>query len=155
MRVKREMRSLAKSFRNAFRGVRSVARYERNFRIHICMMVYVLVFSIIGEVEKADILRFILCFGIVMAAELVNTAIELLCDAVSSRFDERIREIKDIAAGAVLVSAISAAAVGLITFFSPDVFGRVISRLISMPYVTALGILSLPLAVWFVMKRGK
>ncbi len=155
MRVKREMRSLAKSFRNAFRGVRSVAKYERNFRIHMCMTFYVLVFSIIGEVQKADVLRFILCFGIVMAAELVNTALELLCDAVSGRFDERIREIKDIAAGAVLVTAISAAAVGLITFLSPDVFGRVISRLISMPYVTALGIISLPLAVRFVMGRRK
>lgn len=155
MRVKREMRSLAKSFRNAFRGVRSVAKHERNFRIHMCMTFYVLVFSIIGEVSKADILRFILCFGIVMAAELVNTSIELLCDAVSGRFDERIREIKDIAAGAVLVTAISAAAVGLITFLSPDVFGRVISRLISMPYVTVLGIISLPFAVRFVMGRRK
>ncbi|MBQ2840320.1 MAG: diacylglycerol kinase family protein [Oscillospiraceae bacterium] len=155
MRMKREMRSLAKSFKNAFCGIYGVIKHERNFRIHICMMLYVILFSVIGQVEKTDVLRFVLCFGAVLAAELVNTSLELLCDAVSSGFDERIREIKDIAAGAVLVTAISSAVVGLITFLDPVVFGRIMKVFFEMPYVAAIVVLTLPFAVRFVVKRGK
>lgn len=153
--MRREIRSLTKSFKNAFRGIASVIRHERNFRIHICMMIYVLVFSVIGEAERADVSRFVLCFGIVLAAELVNTAIELLCDAVAKGFDERIRDIKDIAAGAVLISAISAAVVGLAVFLSPEMLGRIIARLTEMPYLALALVLSVPVAIRFVIKRGK
>lgn len=155
MRANREIRSLAKSFKNAFRGIKSVMKYGRNFRIHICMMIYVLIFSIIGEVGSAEISRFVLCFGIMFSAELVNTALELLCDTVARGYDERIRDIKDIAAGAVLVCAIASAVVGLAVFLSPDVFWRIMSRLWELPLLTAALVLSLPLAVWFIIKRGK
>ena len=155
MRMKREMKCLAKSFKNAFRGIYGVMKYERNFRIHICMMLYVLLFSVIGQVEKSDVLRFVLCFGAVMSAELINTSLELLCDAVSGSFDERIREIKDIAAGAVLVTAICSAVVGLITFLDPVVFGRIMKVFFEMPYIAAFVVLTLPFAVWFIVKRGR
>lgn len=155
MRAKREIKSVAKSFRNAFRGITSVVRYERNFRIHICIIVYVLVFSVIGEVERADISRFILCFGIVLTAELANTAIELLANAQAKGFDGRVRDIKDIAAGAVLVSAIASAAVGLSVFLSPEVFGRIAARLASLPILSVGIVLSLPLAIWFIIGRKK
>jgi diacylglycerol kinase (ATP) len=54
--------------------------------------------------------------GIVWAAELLNTAVELLADRVSKEREDAIRDVKDAAAGAVLAASIAAAAVGLIIF---------------------------------------
>ena len=155
MHPEREIRKLAKSFRNAFAGMAEVVRNERNFRIHICMMFYVVVFSIIGEVPKSAMLCFLLCFGAVAFAEMFNTAIEKLCDAVEENFDERIRTIKDIAAGGVLVVALFSAIIGLFVFLSPDIFGRIIETICRVPVIGIVIALSLPIAVLFVLKRGK
>ena len=57
-----------------------------------------------------------LCIGAVLAAESFNSAIETLSDRVSSSYDEAVKRTKDIAAGAVLLSAIAAATAGLIIF---------------------------------------
>ena len=78
--MKREGRSIFESFRDAFRGLCHVARSERNFRIHICMAIYVIYFSIISKVSVVTASAFLICFGLVFALELVNTAIEMLCD---------------------------------------------------------------------------
>ena len=59
----------------------------------------------------------VLAIGIVLTAETMNTAIETLADRVESTYDDQIRETKDIAAGAVLLSAIAAAVVGVITLW--------------------------------------
>lgn len=153
--MKRELENLGKSFKNAARGLISVTRHERNFRIHIVMMLYVVFFSVIGRAEKGDIACFVLCFGIMLTAELINTAFELLCDEVTEQYSERIRDVKDIAAGAVLVSAIASAVVGLMTFLSPAVFGNVMTCFSEHLWILATFILSLPLAVLFIFRRGK
>lgn len=155
MRTKDEIKSLGKSFKNALGGICLAVKSERNFRIHMCMVGYVLIFSALGEVGAAAVSRFLICFGLVSAAELFNTALELLCSSVSDRFDFQIRAIKDISAGAVLLTALFSAAVGLITFLSRDVFFKIITRLWHMPYVTAAIIISIPFAVLFVVGRGK
>ncbi|MDA6987305.1 diacylglycerol kinase family protein, partial [Escherichia coli] len=58
----------------------------------------------------------VLCFGVVIAAELFNTAIERLVDLVSPERHPVAGQVKDIAAGAVLVCAVAAAIIGLIIF---------------------------------------
>ena len=58
----------------------------------------------------------VLCIGAVLAAESFNSAIETLSDRVSSSYDEAVKRTKDIAAGAVLLTAIAAATAGLIIF---------------------------------------
>ncbi len=58
----------------------------------------------------------ILCIGMVLATELINTAIERLVDLISPDRNPIAGQIKDIAAGAVLICAIAAAIVGLIIF---------------------------------------
>ncbi len=62
--------------------------------------------------------------AIVLCAEALNSAIERLCDVVQPELDERIRDIKDIAAGAVLISAIGALVAGLL-IFGPKIFSLV------------------------------
>ena len=153
--MKHEIENLGKSFKNAARGLLAVTRNERNFRIHIVMMLYVIFFSVIGRAEKGDVACFVLCFGIMLAAELINTALELLCDEVTEQYSERIRDVKDIAAGAVLVSAIASAVVGLMTFLSPSVFGNVITCFSESVWVLVAFLLSIPIAIFFIFKRGK
>lgn len=153
--MKREIESLGKSFKNAARGLLAVTRHERNFRVHIVMMLYVIFFSVIGRAGKGDIASFVLCFGIMLASELINTAFELLCDEVTEEYSERIRDVKDIAAGAVLVSSIASAVVGLMTFLSPTVFGNVMTCFSEYIWVLAAFLISVPAAVLFIFKRGK
>ncbi len=153
--MKREVGNLRKSFKAAARGLLAVTRHERNFRIHIVMMLYVIFFSVIGRAEKSDVASFVLCFGIMLASELINTAFELLCDEVTEQYSERIRDVKDIAAGAVLVSAIASAVVGLMTFLSPTVFANVMTCFLEHVWVLAAFLLSVPIAVLFIFRRGK
>jgi diacylglycerol kinase (ATP) len=59
-----------------------------------------------------------ICFGLVLGAELCNTAVERLCDIVQPERDERVGRVKDIAAGAVLVCAMVSAAVAVVVFWA-------------------------------------
>ncbi len=155
MRVKRELRKLSASFRAAFNGIGLAVKNERNFRIHICFIFYVLIFACLGSVPADRCAILVLCFGIVTAAELVNSAIELLGDTVTDRFDMALRAIKDMASGAVLMSALCSAVAGLVIFLAPDVLSKVFERLLAMPYIAGAIVLSLPVAVLFVVRRSK
>ena len=150
-----ELKKLVSSFRAAFSGVGLAVKNERNFRIHICFIFYVLVFAWLGNVSASKCLVFIICFGMVTAAELINSAIELLCDTLSDRFDVAFRAIKDMSSGAVLMCAIASAAVGLLVFLNPVTFETVFKRLFDMPYVAAMLVLSVPIAVVFVIRRRR
>lgn len=153
--MKREGRSIFESFRDAFRGLWYVIKYERNFRIHICMAAYVIYFSLVAVLPIATVSKLLICFGLVFSLELINTAVEKLCDAVTEETDDRIRVIKDVSAAAVLVSAVFAAAVGLFVFLSPSVLQKIISEYISAPQLLIAFPGTIPLAVWFIAKRSK
>ena len=149
----RGLKKLMRSFKNAARGIVSVVRAERNIRIHLCFLCYVLFFAWFGQVSEAQIPILLLCFGLVLSAELFNSAIERICDKMCSEYDPVIRTVKDIASGAVLISAIMAAAAGVWIFFSPSVLFLVLHKLFTMPWVTLAGLLSLIPAFFFC--RGK
>ena len=155
MRPKREKSGFLKSFGNAARGIAVAVRNERNFRVHICMMIYVIIFSVIGKVPVGDFRNFFLCFGAVFSAELINTAIEKLCDEVTEERKESIRNIKDISAGAVLVAAVFSAVLGLCVFLSPAVFFEVLATLLENPLVAAAILLSIPVSCLFILRRKK
>ena len=155
MQTKEKAGTLIKSFRHALDGLFSVIRYERNFRIHICMAVYVAAFSIIGKVGVPTFLKFLICIGAVMAAELFNSAIEIMCDEICRDYNENIKKIKDISAAAVLVLAIFSAIVGLTVFLSKEVLFEIGRVFMAHPIVPILIFLSLPIAVLFIVKRGK
>lgn len=149
----RRGRKLFRSFASAMRGIISVVQRERNIRIHLCFLFYVLFFAWFGQVPTAQIPILFVCFGLVLAAELFNSAIERICDRVSPEFDNMIGMVKDIASGGVLIAAISAAAAGVWIFFSPSVLLPVLHKLWTSPWVTLAGVLSLLPA--FLFCRGK
>lgn len=102
------------SFRHAFRGFRWLIRDEHNFRIHLIAVVVVIPVCILLKLSAAEWALILLCIALVLAMESMNSAIERLADKLSPGRDPVIGKIKDVAATAVLISAIGAAAVGII-----------------------------------------
>lgn len=107
---------IIKSFANAFRGMRIFIHAERNAWIHCVTAILVIVAGFLLRIEPYEWIAVIFAIGIVFSAEAVNTAIERLSDVVQPNIDERIRDVKDISASAVLVCALTSACIGLIVF---------------------------------------
>ena len=91
-------------------------RTEHNARIHLLATGVALLLGFAMGIRAGEWLAVILAMALVWTAEAINTAIETLCDLVSPGIDSRIRRVKDVSAGAVLVSAMGALVVGLIVF---------------------------------------
>lgn len=86
-----------------------------------------------------------------MSAELVNTAVEKISDAVTKEYHPLIKLAKDVAAGAVLVTAIFAAVIGVLIFWQPDRLWALVNFLCGEPAVFTLFILTLLIAVLFIV----
>ncbi len=138
-----------RGFYYAGRGIAS-AFSERNFRFHLCTAAFVIFFAAkFYSFSAAEWAVLFLTCGGVIALELVNTALERLADSVSKENDPLIRIAKDCAAGAVLIAAASAVAVGIILFWRKDVLGLIL-LFFSEPLRLAALILSVALA-WCVV----
>lgn len=107
-------RSLGESFRCAFQGVVFVLKTERNMMLHFLAAVVTLFVAALLRVTLLELVCLTLTIAVVLICELTNTALEILCDIVCCDLEPRIRRVKDVAAGAVLVSAISAVIVGVL-----------------------------------------
>ena len=105
-----------RSFRYAFRGIFELISMEHNFRIHLVVLIVVIATGIIFRIELASWFAIILVSALVLVSESFNTSVENLADAINPEPDERIRKAKDIAAAAVLISAIAAVITGLLIF---------------------------------------
>lgn len=104
------------SFVDAGRGVRTVFRTESNFRIHFAIASLVVLAGFTFRISAGEWIAVVLSAGLVLLAELFNTALEYLADAVHPEADRGVGMAKDAAAGAVLIAAIAAALVGAIIF---------------------------------------
>jgi len=104
------------SFVDAGRGFVTVLRTEWNFRIHAVMAALVTLAGFVFRIDTGEWLAVILSAGLVFMAEVFNTAIEYLADAVHPEADQGVGMAKDAAAGGVLIAAVAAAVVGAIVF---------------------------------------
>lgn len=109
-------RGRLRSLGHAWRGIGTLIRTQTNARIHLAATVIVVVLGFLKSVTAGEWTALALAIGLVWVAEGLNTAVELLADRITTERDERIGRAKDIAAGAVLVSSIAAAIVGLVVF---------------------------------------
>ena len=105
-----------KSFRYAFSGLRVLVREEHNARIHLFATVCVIVLGVLLRISCTEWVAVSFAIGLVLGMEAVNSAVENICDFACPERDARIKKIKDLAAAAVLLSAIAALAVGLFIF---------------------------------------
>jgi diacylglycerol kinase (ATP) len=104
------------SFNYAFEGIIHVLRTQRNMRIHLAIGVAVIVFALWENVEKFELIALLISITFVLIAEMINSAIEGAVDIATTSFDPMAKLAKDIAAGAVLIAAINALAVGYLVF---------------------------------------
>ncbi len=100
----------------AFEGIIHVLRTQRNMRIHFAVAAVVLVAAVAADVTKLELIVLLLAIAFVLIAEMINSAIEGAIDVATSSFDPLAKLAKDIAAGAVLIAAINAVAVGYLVF---------------------------------------
>ena len=90
--MNREIRKLRQSFACSFRGVSSCLRTERNFRIHLTAVCYVSMAALLAELDAVRCAVLCLCFAVMLASELLNTAVERLCDRQTTSYDKLVRE---------------------------------------------------------------
>lgn len=116
MKKKFSIKARLASFKNAWRGVTVFIRQEHNAWIHCIMTVLVIIAGLLFYISTTEWIAVFFAIGLVLASEAINSAIERLSDVVQPEKDERIRDIKDISAGAVFICAITAAIIGSIIF---------------------------------------
>lgn len=104
------------SFKYAFNGIFLLLKSEHNAWIHAIAAVVTVGAGFYFGITKLEWIAVVLAIAVVFAAEAFNSAIELLVDKISPGYDETAGKIKDLAAGAVLITAIAAAITGMIVF---------------------------------------
>jgi diacylglycerol kinase (ATP) len=119
----RRSQSLLESFNFAFEGIIHVLRTQRNLRLHFGIAIVVIVAAVAFDVQRMELIVLLISITFVLIAEMLNSAIEAAVDVASTTFDPLAKLAKDVAAGAVLIAAINAVAVGYLVF-SGDVATR-------------------------------
>lgn len=115
------MNRFLRSFSYACTGIATAFKSEANMRIHAAAALLVIVLGFIFSISPAEWLVILLCIGLVVAAEIFNTAIEKTCDAITTEKNEHIKKAKDLAAAAVLILALISLVCGGIIFL-PHIF---------------------------------
>lgn len=103
-----------RSFRHAIDGIIEIVKGQHNAWVHLVATFCVIVVAIFFQVTTTEWCILILATILVWATEALNTAFEFLCDVASPDFHPLVKKSKDVAAGAVLISAIGAVIIGLI-----------------------------------------
>ncbi len=110
------MSRLIKSFGYAWNGLKICILKETNFRIHILCSILVVIAGCFFNISTVEWTIILICTGFVLCMEMLNTAVEHLCDIIHMEIHPLIKKVKDIAAGAVLLSAVIAVICGAIIF---------------------------------------
>ena len=145
------MKKQLKSFGFAIRGFVGAVCGEGHLRFHLVAAVYVLVFSLFYHFSAAQTAALVVLIASVIAAELFNTAIENVCDAITKEQNEYIKRAKDISAGAVLVLSVAAVIVAVIFFWDIEVIKSIFAYFAANIHMLIILIISAVLATLFVI----
>lgn len=110
------MKKLARSFSYAVSGLGYAYSTQPNFRIHSAFILLVVVAGLYFNISNLEWLFIVFVSGLVLITELINTAIEVLVDLVSPKYNEKAKVIKDLSAGAVVIACIVAVLTGIVIF---------------------------------------
>lgn len=132
------MKRFILAFVYALRGIAQGFVEERNLRIHFAAGAVVLATAWIQGLEAVSVSILVLTIGFVIAMELVNSAIERAVDLTTTKRHPLARAAKDMAAGAVLVAAVTSAGVGAVLFYN------------RLPWGIYVGILAF-MAIWILI----
>lgn len=104
------------SLKNALNGIKEIIKTGRNIKIQIVFAIFAVVMGIVLKINNIEALILVLTIFFVIVSEFMNTAIEMLADLYSTEYNEKIKILKDIGAGAVALSTIASVIVGIIMF---------------------------------------
>ncbi|MFY0601743.1 MAG: diacylglycerol kinase family protein [Cyclobacteriaceae bacterium] len=110
------MKSRLKSFSHAYNGMKIAFSEEPNFKIQIIASLITITSGLFFRISSHEWLAIILSIALVMSLEAINTAIKNIADFIHPEKNIQIKRIKDISAGAVLIGALTALAIGFIIF---------------------------------------
>ncbi|HXS54942.1 MAG TPA: diacylglycerol kinase family protein [Hanamia sp.] len=105
-----------KSFLFALRGLKDCFLHEKNFQIQFIINLLVVGAGFFFSISATEWISVLLCCAVVLSLEILNSAIEKLCNLVCPTFNLTIRKVKDMSAGAVLLAAILSVVIGCIIF---------------------------------------
>ena len=97
------------SFRHAVEGLGHAFRTQRNMRFHVAAFLVLFLGALILRIPRLEMIALVVCFSSVLFAEMMNTAIEATVDMITDRYHPAAKYVKDLAAGADLVTATAAA----------------------------------------------
>ncbi len=141
--------NLALSFYYAVRGVLRSLRDERNLRIHFFAAAYAIYFSRYYGFTAVEYAMLFFAAGLVIACELINTAIEATVNLYVKEYDVNAKIAKDAAAGAVLVSAAVSVAIGVALFWDVGIIAVIWKDMLAAPLVWIFALaLTLFLIIW-------
>lgn len=113
---KLSFKRLGRSFSYAFKGFGHAFKHEQNFIVHSIIAVLAILLGFILKLNSVEWLILILIIGLVLAFELINTALESIVDLVTDKYHELAKVAKDTSSAAVLILAVSSIIIGLIIF---------------------------------------
>ena len=113
--------TLNKTFVNAFNGIQYFLKTERNGKIQLFVGFFVILTGFYFRLSPTEWVFILLCIGAVLAMEMLNSALEHLCNMVHQDYHPAIKIIKDVSAGAVLFTSAISVLIGLVIFL-PKIF---------------------------------
>ena len=116
----RRVKKTLRSFKAAGRGIIICLCTEPHFRFHMAAAMLVLLIAPFYRLSIVEYAVLMLTFAMVMSAEVVNTALERVVDLEEPCYSQKVAVVKDLAAGAVLVCAVFAGAIGACFFLQPE-----------------------------------
>lgn len=118
-------------------------------RIHLCTMLFIIELAVLYQLDKTGYIILFLLYGMLIGAEMVNTAMEVLVDLGTKGFNTFARIAKDVAAGAVLIVSIAGVAVWILLFSDTQKLWQVWITLQRYPVLVFILIAQLLGAIWF------
>ncbi len=119
MSEKRYLKTRLQSIQYALDGIKYILETQQNARIHLFFTLAVFILGFLFGITRMEWITLVLTVGLVWAAELFNTAVEVMVDLISPEKHIAAKICKDISAGSVLVTAFISILVGLLIFGPP------------------------------------
>lgn len=142
-----------RSFKFALKGIKNCFLQERNFRFHSLTVGYVFFFGWVLHFTQMEFIIIAAVCGLVLVCEMFNTAIEMVCDLAEPNYNRMAGLLKDIAAGAVMISAFIAFIVGMFLFFNYENLLLLKDFFLFHPIRIFLLLISIVLFLWIVDGR--
>ncbi|MBQ8826135.1 MAG: diacylglycerol kinase family protein [Oscillospiraceae bacterium] len=150
--MKKNFIKFFKGFGFAGQGIVYAVKTQQNFRFHLTAAVWVLLLSLFYKFTAVEYAVLFIAIGAVLSSELINTAVEKTVDLCTQEENKLAKAAKDVSAGAVLVSAVSAVCIAVCLFRDFSVITYIIEFMLLNPVFTAIAAVLAAGSVIFVFK---